>query len=466
MMVIRRIGAPNLLTNATTAASFASFIITGNEMLVEFGILSSVNIFITYILTMILIPTLFYYTKPPTERQINAKDNGFISWILRHAVNIVERRHTLAYTVVIALSALCVVFAFKLETTGRVVDDISKNDILYKDLMFFEENFHGVMPYEIVIETNKPKGILNASFLKKTDQLQDSLAAYREFSRPISIAQVVKFARSAYFNGNSRFFSIPNTNELAFIMKYVGDFQGETMPGIVKSYVDDDMSKTRISVQMANITTPRIDSINRSLRSKIEKIFPNDKYDVSITGNSVVFLEGTNYMVRNLLYSLLLAFVVITILVALVARSFRIVIISMVPNLIPLLFTAALMGLCGISIKTSSIIVFSIALGISVDNTIHYISRYRRQIRNNKGDIRKSAFEAMNEIGPSMIASASVLICGFFIFSFSSLVATQIVGYLVPFTLLIAMMTNLIILPCLVLTINKKKIKAKEKSDE
>lgn len=318
------------------------------------------------------------------------------------------------------------------------------------------------MPYEIVIETNKPKGILNASFLKKTDQLQDSLAAYHEFSRPISIAQVVKFARSAYFNGNSRFFSIPNTNELAFIMKYVGDFKGETMPDIIKSYVDDDMSKTRISVQMANITTPRIDSINMSLRPKIEKIFPNDKYDVSITGNSVVFLEGTNYMVSNLLYSLLLAFVVITILVALVARSFRIVIISMVPNLIPLLFTAALMGLCGISIKTSSIIVFSIALGISVDNTIHYISRYRRQIRNNQGDIRKSAFEAMNEIGPSMIASASVLICGFFIFSFSSLAATQIVGYLVPFTLLIAMMTNLIILPCLVLTINKKKIKAKE----
>lgn len=462
LMVIQRIGAPNLLTNATTAASFASFIITGNEMLVEFGILSSVNIFITYILTMILIPTLFYYTKPPTERQIDAKDNGFISWILRHAVNIVERRHALAYTVVIALSALSVVFAFKLETTGRVVDDISKNDILYKDLMFFEENFHGVMPYEIVIETNKPKGILNASFLKKTDRLQDSLASYSEFSRPISIAQVVKFARSAYFNGDGRYFSIPSANELAFIMKYVGDFQGGTMPDIVKSYVDDDMSKTRVSVQMANITTPHIDSINRSLKPKIEEIFPGDKYDVSITGNSVVFLEGTNYMVKNLLYSLLLAFVVITILVTFVARSFRIVIISMVPNLIPLLFTAALMGLCGISIKTSSIIVFSIALGISVDNTIHYISRYRRQIRDNAGDIRKSAFDAMMEIGPSMIASASVLICGFFIFSFSSLAATQIVGYLVPFTLLIAMTTNLIILPCLVLTINKKKIKAKE----
>ena len=451
-IVIQRIGAANLLTNATTAASFASFIITGNEMLVQFGVVSSINILLTYLMTVVLIPTFLSYQKAPAGRQFDYMSNNRLGVFLNMVSHIVEKRRSVIYTVATVLIIVAVFGALKLETTGCVVDDISKKDKLYKDLVFFENHFNGVMPYEITIDTKKPKGILKTSFINKIQQLEDTLAMYHEFSKPLSVAEVVKFARASFYNGNKDYYKIPSNREFAFIMNYMPEIGNGVSGGLLDSFIDGEMQKTRVSVQMANVTTPKIDSINESLKPKIAKIFPPENYDVTITGSSIVFLEGTNYLIRNLLYSLILAFVVIAILLTLTFRSFRIVCISLIPNIIPLLLTAAMMGLCGIPLKTSSILIFSIALGIGVDNTIHYLSRYRLHLKSNDGDVKRSVFDAIMETGPSMIYSAIVLICGFLIFAFSSFGATQVVGYLVPFTLLIALITNLIILPSLILT--------------
>ena len=343
-------------------------------------------------------------------------------------------------------------------TSGRVVDDIAKSDKLYKDIMFFEENVGGVMPFEISIDTRKPKGVMNASFIHKVQQLQDTLALYPEFSEPLSIAEVVKFARQGFFNGDLSQYKVPSNNEFGFIMKYMPETKGGELPKILTQYIDNQMQSTRVSVQMANVTTPEIDAISRSLQPKIDQIFPKEKYDVVMTGSAMVTLQGTNYLIVNLAHSLFLAFIVIALLMAITFHKFKMVVISLIPNLIPLLFTAGVMGFCGIPLKMSTILVFSIALGISVDNTIHYLARYRLQMRYNNNDIRKSVMAAILETGPSMIYSASVLICGFLIFAFSSFGGTKIVGFLVPFTLLIALITNILVLPALVLTFNRKKI--------
>jgi hypothetical protein len=324
--------------------------------------------------------------------------------------------------------------------------------------MFFEKNVGGVMPFEISIDTRKPKGVMNAAFIRKVQQLQDTLALYPEFSRPLSIVEVVKFARQGFFNGKSDQYKVPSNNEFGFILKYLPDNKGGELPSVITQYMDTEMQCTRISAQMANVTTPKIDSISKALRPAIDKIFPKEKYDVVMTGSAMVTLQGTNYLIRNLSYSLLLAFVVIALLMALTFHKFKMVVISLIPNLIPLIFTAGVMGYTGIPLKMSTIIVFSIALGISVDNTIHYLARYRLQMKSNNYDIKKSVMAAIQETGPSMIYSASILICGFLIFAFSSFGGTKIVGFLVPFTLLVALITNILVLPALVLTFNKKKI--------
>ena len=461
-VVIQRIGSANLLTNATTAVSFASFIVTGNKMLMDFGIVSSINIFFTYLLTLCLLPVMLSYQKDPDTKECKYLENNKTSAIIEKIVNIVTNHRVKVYIVVTILAIIAIFGVTKLETTGSVVDDISKKDQLYKDLTFFEEHFNGVMPYEITIDTKKPKGILNVNFINKLQQLEDTLATYKEFSQPLSLTRVVKTAREAFYNGDKKYYSIPSRQEFNFILPYLSDVKGDGAPGLIKSFIGDDMSSTRVSVQMANVTTPKIDSINKSLKPKIAAIFPADKYDVVVTGSSVVFLEGTNYLIDNLLVSLLLAFIVIALLMWFTFRSYKMVLISMVPNLIPQLLTAALMGYWGIPIKISSILIFGMALGISVDNTIHYLSRYRQQRKLHGLDEKSAIIMAIKETGQSMISSACVLVCGFLIFVFSSFGATLIVGYLVPFTLLVALLTNLVLLPCMMTPIRDRKSKVKD----
>lgn len=454
---IMRIGPANFLTNTTTAVSFASFIITRNELLVPFGILASVCIMLTYVLTMVLLPTFFSYQREPNGKTINRLENSKINAFMEKLARYVVSHKKLTYTALCCFIALCFLGASMMTTSGRVVDDISEKDELYQDMMFFEKNVGGVMPFEISIDTRKPKGILNARFINKISQLQDTIATYPEFSDPLSIAEVVKFGRQAFYNGDSRQYKVPSSNEFGFIMKYIPDMQGGAMPDIITQYMDKDLQRTRISVQMSNITTPKVDSIISSLKPKIEQIFPRDKYDVTLTGSSVVTLQGTNYLIENLAYSLLLAFVIIALLMALTFKNFKMIVISLIPNVIPLLFTAGIMGFTGIPLKMSTLLVFSIALGISVDNTIHYLARYRLQMRLYDNDVEKSVTGAIKETGPSMVYSASILICGFLIFAFSSFGGTKVVGVLVPATLLISLITNIVVLPTLVLTFFKKR---------
>ena len=456
--VILRIGPANLLTNMTTAVSFASFIITRNGLLVPFGILASICIMLTYVMTMVLLPTFFSYQKKPEGKLVNYMNNPRINYIMDKVSVFVLSKKRYVYAVLAVLLTVCVIGALQISTSGRVVDDIAKNDKLYKDIMFFEENVGGVMPFEISIDTRKPKGIMNAAFVRKVQQLEDTLALYPEFSEPLSIAEVVKFARQGFYNGKRDQFKIPSNNEFGFIIKYMPETKGGELPNIVTQYMDKEMQCTRVSVQMANVTTPEIDAISKSLKPQIDKIFPKEKYDVVMTGSAMVTLQGTNYLIVNLSHSLLLAFIVIALLMTITFHKFKMVVISLIPNLIPLLFTAGVMGYCGIPLKMSTILVFSIALGISVDNTIHYLARYRLQMKMNNYDIKKSVMAAILETGPSMIYSASILICGFLIFAFSSFGGTKIVGFLVPFTLLIALITNILVLPALVLTFYRKKI--------
>ena len=458
--MIVRIGKANLLTNATTAAGFGAFIVTSNTFLVEFGIVATLNILAIYILSMLILPILFSYFPVPKPRHLKHlnSDKGFTTIILSKVSILISNYRTAIYTVTILLVIAGGYGITKLRTTGTIVDDISKKNQLQKDLLFMEKNFKGVMPLEITVNTEKKGGLLRLYNLKKIEQLQDTLALYPQFARPVSIVELVKSAKQAFYRGNPKMYSLPNSQEKNFILSYIPNFKQKAhnkKRNLLSAFVDSNLRITRISVQMANIGTNEIDSILRTIRPKINKIFPPSKYKVHLTGTSVVFLKSTNYLVKNLAYSLLLAIAVITILMSFIFSSVKMIIVSLIPNTIPLILTAGMMGYFGISIKPSTIIIFSIALGISVDNTIHYLSRYRLHLKTNHWGIKKSVMDALNEAGYSMVFSATVLFFGFYIFTFSSFGGTEALGYLVSFTLLIALLTNLIVLPSLLLTLDK-----------
>lgn len=454
--MVTRIGSANFLTNITTAAGFAAFIITGNSLLVEFGIIASLNILGIYLLTLILIPVFFSYAQPPKAKRLSKIDDGPVHRIIEKMVYLVSNHRTKIYW----LSIIIVIGGFigisQLQTTGSIVDDIPKEDVMYQDLLYFEKHFNGVMPLEITIDTKKKRGVLKMSFIRKLDKLQtDVLSQFESLSKPLSISDLVKFSKQSFYNGNPKKYSLPNNQEANFIMPYMPKMDTGKR-SLINSFVDEDLQTTRVSVQMANLGTKEIEALKDSLSPQIDKLFPPDKYEVNITGSSVVFLEGTKYLVKNLFQSLLLALFVIGLLMALLFSSARMVIISLIPNLIPQLLTAAMMGYFGIPIKPSTILIFSIALGISVDNTIHFLSRYRLHLKMNDWNISTSVILALKETGYSMVNSSIVLFFGFYIFTFSQFGGTKSLGYLISFTLFVALLSNLFLLPSLLLTLNKR----------
>ena len=452
--VIQKVGNATFMTNATTAAGFATFVITQTQILVEFGIVASINILLVFFISMIIIPSIYSYLPAPKERHLSHLErtwvNNLTAWMEK--VVLYHRKNVYIFTA----SLLIVAFygVSKIQTTGNIVDDIPKDDPIYLDLQFFEEHFSGVMPFEIMVDTHKKNGVNKLSTLKRIQQLEKVLAVYPEISSTTSIVNLAKFSKQAYYNGNPDYYSLPSSQEKNFILKYAkNSVTGEN--DLFKSFMDSTNSVARVSARMKDIGTKQMRALRDSIQPQIDAIFNPKKYDVSITGTSVLFLEGTTYLVHNLFSSLLLAIGLIAILMAWMFSSSRMVVVSLLPNLIPLVLTGALMGYFGISIKPSTILVFSIAFGISIDDTIHFLAKYRQELKANNWNIRIAVINALRETGVSMFYTSIVLFFGFSIFIASDFGGTVALGLLVSVTLLFAMLANLLLLPSLLLSLER-----------
>ncbi len=454
--VVQRIGFASLMTNAATALGFAAFILIPNQMLREFGIITALNIMLEYLLCIILLPIIFSFIDPPTHRHVKHLDSIFFGAIIKKIVYMISFRRNVIYGISGGLLLIGFVGISLMKTSGKIVDDFEDDDPIYLDLKFFEQNFGGVMPLEISIDTKKKNGVIAGSTLDKINELQQMVNTYPEFSKPLSIAELFKFSKQAYFGGDSSMYSMPTTIEKGFIMGYLPKNQKGKNNNLLLSYLDSTKRYTRVSFQMADIGTRHMDSLMSVIHPQIDSIFNPEKYDVRVTGNSVVYARGTNFLIRHLFESVLIAILLISLLMAMLFSSFRMILVSMIPNIIPLLLTAAIMGFAGIPIKPSTIIVFSIALGISVDNAIQYLSRYRHELKVTKGAIKESAINALHEAGFSMIYTSIVLVLGFSVFIISEFGGTQALGILISTTLLIAMFFNMMVLPSLLLTLDKR----------
>ncbi|MBE0640993.1 MAG: MMPL family transporter, partial [Bacteroidales bacterium] len=412
-------------------------------------------IMIVFLLSIFLIPIFFSYLDPPLPRHTRHLSSKLTVFLVDKVVFLVKYRRNWIYGIAGVAALLGLFGVTLLKTTGNVVDDIPQKDPLYQDLLFFEREFNGTLPFEIMVDTRKAKGVQSLAVLKRMDRLQDTLMTYPEFSRPLSITELVKFGRQAFYKGDPDAYALPSSNEMNFMAAYLPRIETGRR-SLLQNFVDTNLQVARISVQMANIGTNDIERIHDELRPKIDSIFSPEKYDVRITGTSLVFLRGNDYLVHNLMTSLLLALIVILLIMSLLFTSYKMVGLSMIPNLLPQLLTAALMGFAMIPIKPSTILIFSIALGISVDNAIHFLSRYRIELRYNNFEIRKSVLLALRETSYSMVYSSIVLFFGFAMFTLSTFGGTEAMGFLVSFTLLVAVLSNLLLLPSLLLTLDKR----------
>ncbi|MCX7696198.1 MAG: MMPL family transporter [Bacteroidales bacterium] len=455
--VLKRTGLAIFLANLTTAIGFGSFMVAPSVLFREFGLIAFTSILSIFLLTIVLIPVLFSYFPLPLPRHMHHLSfkwrNKFEDFILR----VIEERKKIIYLSFSVIGLISVVGIFLIQNRSSMLDDVPQDHRMLKDFVFFEENFSGVLPMEITIDTKKKKGIFSLSTLRRIDSLQSYISSFQGVSRPISVVDVVKYAKQAFYQGDSSMYELPNDYEKGFILSYLPNLNNkkENNTHIIKSFIDSSYQIVRISFRLKNLTTPQIKAIKDSIAGKMKQLFPEEKYTCRITGASVVFEKGTRYLVDNLFYSVVLTIIVITILMFFLFRDYRLILIIMIANIFPLVFTAGFMGYTGIPLKPSTIIIYSIALGIAIDSAIQLLSRFRQHLRSHLYDMKTSLKNALRETSPGMIYSGIVLMSGFFIFVFSFFGGTRILGYLVTVTLLMAILSNLMLLPSLILSYEK-----------
>ena len=453
--VISKIGVSTLMTNMTTAIGFATFMITGNDLLYEFGLVTSINVITVYLLTLVVVPIVYSCMPVPKERHLYHLTKNYLSSILNWVEKIVRYKRNTIYFIYGLLLIFSVIGVSQMKVSGSLIGEMPKSASFFKDILFFEKEFNGVQPLEIMINTGRKKGVMKASMMRKMDELQKTIDSIPELSKPVSVVNLVKYSKQAFYNGNPEYYELPTSQEQAFILSYAKNATKNSKENLMKSYVDSTGQYARITTFMKDIGTEEMARVEQRLHKRIDKIFPSDKYTITLTGKALVFQKGTTYLVENLIESLIFAILLIAGLMAYMFRSWKMIFASVVTNILPLCITSGLMGYFGIPLKPSTILVFSIAFGISVDNAIQFMAKYRHDLIRNEGKIKKSVISALHETGVSTFYTSIVLIFGFAIFTLSGFSGTIALGGLISVTLTFAMFANLLVLPALVLTTEK-----------
>ncbi|MDA0193917.1 MAG: MMPL family transporter [Bacteroidetes bacterium] len=454
--IIKKIGIVTFITNFTTAVGFLVLISTDIVILREFGIVAGINIMATFVVSIILIPAVYSYLPDPTSKNLKHLQFKPLESVLTGFDRLVHSQRVLIFVITIGLVIFSVFGIMKVVAVSYMVDDLPEKSDIKQDLHFFENNFSGVMPLEIIVDTGNKKGVQNLKNLRKVEEFELFLDSIEHISQPVSVVSFIKAARQAYYNDNPAFYSLPNNRDQAFILRYLAADVDSL--GVSSAFIDSTNQKLRISLRVADIGSLKMDSlVSQVIQPRIKEIFSEGKMGATVTGTTLLFIKGNKFLIENLQTSFLFAFLIIAIIMVILFRNFKMIIISLVPNVIPLMITGGLMGYYGIPLKPSTAIIFSIAFGISVDYSIHFLAKYRQELFANNFVVTVAITKSIRETGASMIYTSVILFCGFIIFALSDFLGTVALGALTSTTLLIAMFTNLIVLPSLLLSFDTGK---------
>ena len=463
--MVSKMGVVTLFCNITAAIGFAVFALTRSSILKEFGVVAGISIMLIFVISFILLPAALSYLPTPKPVQTKYLNNRWITYLLLKIEHWVFTRKALVFAITAVVLAVAIAGIFKLKTVAFIVDDLPKDNKIYTDLKFFEHNFKGVMPLEIMVDTKKRHGISGMKALTifgKIDSLSKYVAGQQEMNRPLSIAEGLKFVKQAFYDGDSVNYQLPNTSDIAFLGDYLkagkGDSSGKNnLASMLTSFIDTAKETTRISISMADVGTEKLPALLNGIQQQTNQLFDSSQYKVTFTGSSITFLEGSRFIINGLKESIFYAFLLIAVCMLYLFRSARILVCSLIPNIIPLIITAGVMGWVGVPLKPSTVLIFSVALGIAIDITIRFLVNYKQELPVYGNDVQATVSATIKSTGLSIVYTSLVLIAGFVIFCMSSFGGTQSLGWLTSVTLFVATVTNLILLPVLLMAMAPKK---------
>lgn len=460
--MVERMGIVTLFTNLTTMIGFGVFYFTYSKILKEFGLVAGLSILSVFIISLFALPAIFSYLKEPKSRHTKYLDNKFISRLLERIEGWSFNHKKTVSLVAVIVVIVSVVGLLRLQQVGHIVDDLPKENRIYKDLKFFEKEFTGIMPLEILVDAKKKNKITSLNSISKMDALVKSLGGIKDFGKPLSYIELLKFAKQAYYDGDSLNYRVPNMYDVSFIAPYLQmktEGSKNEMGQLIESFVDEDKKLARISINIADVGSKKLPELLTTVRKNADEIFDPKKYEVSFTGTSVVFLEGSRFIINSLRDSILLALGMIFICMFFLFKSWRTVLVALTVNMVPLAMTAGIMGWFNIPLKPSTVLVFSIALGIAIDVTIRFIVNYRQDLPRFNYNVGETVRHTIQETGISILFTSFILAVGFIVFLFSQFDGTRFLGLLTSITLLWAMIANLTLLPILLAWFDRPKVK-------
>lgn len=470
IQMVGRMGIVTLFCNITAAIGFFVFAFTKSPLLKEFGWVSGINIMALFFISLFFIPPVLSYLPAPKPKHVKYLDNKYLSSLLLRIEKWTFHHTKWVFGCTIVLVVVALIGVLQIKKEAFIVDDLPQKDTLFLDLKWFEQYGGGVMPMEIVIDTKKKNGLIRSiKPLENIDALQQFLVTQPELGKPLGLLEGIKFAKQAFYDGDSAAYTVPSGTEMAFIAPYLAIEKNKTNnttsstsknqgpAQLLNKFIDSSKQITRVSVNMKDIGSAKLPAFIQKIDSATQSIFDTSKYHVEITGSSVTFLEGSNFIIKGLGESIFWAFLLIAICMLFLFRSFPILICSLIPNLVPLLITAGIMGWMGISLKPSTVLVFSVALGIAIDVTIRFLINYKQELVHFDYKVHATLIQTIQHTGISIIYTSLVLVAGFVIFCLSDFGGTQALGWLTSLTLVVSTLTNLILLPALIKSFIKEK---------
>ena len=464
--MVGRMGVVTLFCNIAAAVGFTVFAFTSSDLLKEFGVVAGINIMALFLISLIFIPCILSYLPAPKPIQMRYLDNKVLTNVLLKIEHWTFNHVKYIYAVTAVVLILSILGIMRIRTESHVVDDLPQSDKIAKDLQWFESNFNGVMPLEVMVDTKKKNGLFRSlKPIQNIDEFSSYMAQQPDIAKPLSFVEALKFVRQAFYDGDSTYYGVPSDFDLPFMATYIQSANGQqqsaaqansALSNMLKSFIDTSRQIARISINMRDVGSAKLPAMLDNYRKKADEIFDTAHYKITFTGATVTFLEGSIYIVNGLKESICWAFILIAVAMLYLFRSARILLCSLIPNLIPLVVTAGVMGWAGISIKPSTVLVFSVALGIAIDVTIRFLVNYKQELPQYNQDVNDTLRQTIRHTGISIIYTSLVLVAGFVIFCFSEFNGTRGLGWLTSLTLAVATLTNLILLPVLIKSLAKK----------
>ena len=458
--MVGRMGIVTLFCNIAAAIGFAVFAFTKSPLLQEFGIVAGINIMALFLISLLFIPSVLSYLPAPKPKHIRYLDNPFLEKVLVKIERWTFHHAKWVYGITAVITVIAIIGIFRIKSEGFIVDDLPKKDKLYTDLKWFETQFQGLMPLEILVDAKKSRAALKMETMLDVEELSNYIATKPEAARPLSIVEALKFANQGFYNGDTASYVLPLEIPASLSAALRSKEKGKSdFMKLIGQFLDSNQQSTRISVNMKDIGSVKLPILIEDLQKKSAQIFDSTKYNVLFTGSTITFLEGTSFIIRGLKESIFWAFLLITLCMLYLFKSFRILLCSLIPNLVPLIVTAGVMGWVGIALKPSTVLVFSVALGIAIDVTIRFLINYKQELPHFNNQVAPTLVQTIRHTGISIIYTSLVLIAGFIIFCWSDFGGTNALGWLTSLTLVVGTLTNLVLLPVLIITTSAKQKK-------